>query len=175
MRNKVLAVAAALLLPFAVASAQKNVPHNVISIQPLNAVYTAYSAEYERRTGSAWTLGVGGTHWNVGDTGNEVTYQSADVKVRYYPSGNALMGFSLGGMAGYTSVAGKSSSGFDEKASAPTFGILLEYQWLMGASKNFGLAIGAGAKSVMIDKDKITSSSFISAYPTSRVSIGYAF
>jgi hypothetical protein len=178
MRNRVLAVAAAALLPFAAASAQANaVPHNVISIQPLNAMFTVYSAEYERQTGKSVTFGVGGTYWSAGDedVNEDVSYTSGDVKLRFYPSGAALTGFSFGGSVGFTSVSGNNSSGVEESASGPTFGVLLEYQWLMGVKKNFSVALGAGAKKIFASDEDISSDSFNPAYPTARVSVGYAW
>jgi hypothetical protein len=177
MRNRVLAVAAAALMPFAAASAQANVaPRNVISIQPLNAMMTVYSGEYERAVGKAVSFGLGGTYWNAEDAGDEASYTSGDVKLRYYPSGSALMGFSFGASAGYTSVsANDAGSTVDESEAGPTFGILLEYQWLLGASKSFSVALGAGAKMLFIDEDNLTNESFTARYPTARVSLGFAF
>jgi hypothetical protein len=177
MRNRVLAVAAAALLPFAAASAQANkVPHNVISIQPLNAMFTVYSGEYERQVGKAVSFGVGGTYWNAEDAGDEASYTSGDLKLRYYPSGAALQGFAFGVSAGFTSVSAQDAgSTVDESESGPTAGVLLEYQWLMGMKRNFSVALGAGAKMLFVDEDNVTSSSFTARYPTARVSIGYAW
>ena len=179
MRNRVLILAAMAVMPLAAASAQQvpapAAPHNVISIQPLNAVFTAYSAEYERQTGAAVTLGVGGTFFNIGDGIDEVTFKSADFKLRYYPNGTALMGFSFGGTAGFTSVSGTSFDGTKESASGPSLGVLLEYQWLLGVKHNFSVALGVGAKAVFVKDNQITSQDFAAKYPTARVSVGFAF
>ena len=135
---------------------------------------TVYAAEYERRTGTTLTLGVGGTHWDLGD--DDLRYTSGDLKLRYYPQGTALQGFSFGGTVGYTSVSAASlEDGSEESAGGPSFGVLLEYQWLMGASRSFALALGLGAKAVMVDEDEFTSDDFIARYPTARVSVGFAF
>ena len=186
MRNRVLTLAAAALMPFAAASTQEvpapapvavvAAPSNVISFQPINAVFEAYSAEYERQVGSAVTLGVGGTYWNLGEDADELTYASGDLKLRYYPNGTALMGFSFGGSVGFTNVSGTSSvDGSEESASGPSFGVLLEYQWLMGAKRNFAVALGVGAKAVMVKEETFTSGDFTARYPTARVSVGFAF
>jgi hypothetical protein len=184
MRNRVLTLAAAVLIPFAAASTQEVAaptqavagPSNVISLQPLIAVFEVYAAEYERKVGSAATLGVGGTYWNLGDDTDDVTYKSGDLKLRYYPQGTALMGFSFGGSVGFTSVSATTGvDGTDESASGATVGVLLEYQWLMGAKRNVSLALGLGAKALMVDEDEITSGDFVARYPTGRVSIGFAF
>jgi hypothetical protein len=180
MRNRVLVLAAAALAPLTAASTQQVVtpgvtPSNVLSIQPLNAVFTAYSAEYERKIAGATTFGIGGTYFNVGDGVDEVTFKSGDVKLRYYPNGTALMGFSFGGTAGFSTVTGTDFNGAEESASGPSLGVLLEYQWLLGVQRNFAVALGLGAKAVFVKDETITSGDFTPRYPTARVSVGYAF
>ncbi len=179
MRNRVLVLSALALLPLATAPAQETtataIPRSVLSIQPINAVFTAYSAEYEHAVGTAVTFGVGGTYFNVGDGVDEVTYKSGDLKLRYYPNGTALMGFSFGVTGGYSAVSGTDFNGATESASAPSLGVLLEYQWLLGLKRNFAVTLGVGAKAVFINDNSISSSNFIARYPTARVSIGYAF
>lgn len=176
MRIRVIALVAAAMMPFAAVSAQQIAgPSNVLSIQPLAAMLTVYAAEYERKTGTAMTLGIGGTYWDAGE-GDDLVYTSGDLKLRYYPQGTALQGFAFGGTVGYTSVSATSLiDGSNESANGPSFGVLLEYQWLMGASKNFALTLGAGAKAVMVDEDEFTSNDFIARYPIARVSVGWAF
>jgi hypothetical protein len=178
MRNRVLLLAVASLLPFAAASAQQvavAAPRNVLSIQPINAVFTDYSAEYERATAGAVTLGIGGTYFDIGDDFDELTYKSADVKLRYYPNGTALMGFSFGGTAGFTSISGTDFDGTDESVSGPSLGVLLEYQWLLGVKRNFSVALGVGAKALFVNDNTFDSDDFITRYPTARVSVGFAF
>lgn len=177
MRTRFLILAAATLVPFAAASAQSVAgPSNVISIQPIQAVFTIYSAEYERKVASAVTLGIGGTRLDLGDDADNLSWNSGDLKLRYYPQGTALQGFSFGGSVGYTSVSATNPfDGSDEKEAGPSFGILLEYQWLMGSSRNFAVALGLGAKAVMVSEDNITSSDYTARYPTARVSVGFAF
>lgn len=163
-------------MPFAAASAQSvATPQNVLSIQPINAVFTAYSAEYERKAGAAVTFGVGGTYFNIGESVGEVTYKSGDLKLRYYPNGAALMGFSFGGSVGFTSASGTDFNGAEESVSGPSLGVLLEYQWLMGVSRNFSVALGVGAKAVFVNENELTSDDFVTRYPTARVSVGFAF
>ena len=183
MKKHVLALTAVILMPFTASSAQlvfsstptTRGPSNVFSIQPLNAMtLTMYSAEYERRTGSALTLGVGGTHWSLGD--DDLVYTSGDLKLRYYPQGTALQGFSFGGSVGYTSASANSPFDDSEQStSGASFGILLEHQWLMGVSRNFALGLGVGGKALMIDEDAISSDDLVLRYPTIRISVGYAF
>jgi hypothetical protein len=175
MRNRFAVLAAIMAMPLATASAQNAAPRNVITIQPLNAVLTVYAGEFERAATKAVTWGVGATHWNVGDAGDEVSYTSGDLKIRYYASGAALHGFSFGVSAGFSNVGAKTTTGIDETASGASAGVLIEYQWLMGMKKNFAVALGAGAKRLMISEDDVSSGSFKGGYPTTRLSVGYAF
>jgi hypothetical protein len=176
MRNRFLLIAAA-IMPFAAASGQSvATPRNVLSIQPINAVFTAYSAEYEHSMTAASSFGVGGTFFDVGDGIDKVSYKSGDLKLRYYPNGTALMGFSFGGSAGFSSITGTDgTTGNETTVSGPSLGFLLEYQWLMGVQRNVSVALGAGAKVVFVKDTDFSSDNYSARYPTVRVSIGYAF
>lgn len=181
--RKTLGLLALMMAPLAAAAAQSAsapaMPRNVISIQPLSAIFTVLSAEYERRGGGAWTWGLGATSFSPDDDDpatSDGEYNSADVKFRYYPQGTALQGFSFGASLGFAKVTAEDASATPTEVtkSVGTFGVLLEYQWLLGAKKKFAVALGAGAKKLMLDEDEFTSE-VISAYPTARVSVGFAF
>lgn len=174
MRSLLLGVAAALTPIMSAAAQQASTPNNVISIQPLSAMYTLYAGEFERRVGQNVTLGVGGTYVQTEneDLGQEASYTSGDIKLRYYP-GVALRGFSLGVSAGYASVS-ETVTSVENSGGAPNFGLLLEYQWLLGARSNMAVTLGAGAKKLFIDSDEYTDEVF-TTYPTARVSIGWGF
>ncbi len=47
-----------------VATAPKS---TVVSFQPLNAIFSVYSAEIEHAVGSSVTVGVGGSYWSSND------------------------------------------------------------------------------------------------------------
>jgi hypothetical protein len=146
----------------------------VISFQPINAVFTVYAAEYERAVASTLTLGVGAT----GFFPDDVSYTAGDLKLRYYPQARPLQGFSFGGTVGITRV---SEDVFDEvtgegerSATGPSAGVMLDYGWLLGASQRFYVGLGIGAKVVFVDDDDF-SDDFIARYPTARISVGHAF
>ncbi len=165
--------AAAFAVPFSAAAAQEmSGPSQIISIQPLTAMLTIYSGEYELRTGRSVTIGLGGTHWSPGNEVNGVTYTSGDFKVRYYPQGAALHGFSIGVLGGYTSASG-TRNGVKATTGGAALGTSLEYQWLMGATSNVSVALGAGAKMLMVKEKNLDNISL--HYPTARISIGYGF
>ena len=173
MRSLLLGAAAALSLPIVTAAAQGvATPNNVISIQPLSAMMTVYSGEFERRVGQNVTFGVGGTFWDAGEDGEDVTYTSGDVKLRYYPTA-ALRGFSVGVSGGYTNVS-ETVGGAKSSQGAPSFGTLLEYQWLMGSRSNLAVTLGAGAKMLFLNEDDF-GTDVTARYPTARISIGWGF
>ena len=173
MRSVLLGAVAALTPIMSAAAQQPATPKNVISIQPLSAMYTVYSGEFERALGQHVTLGVGGTYWGAEDedAGQEATYTSGDIKLRYYPT-MALRGFSFGASAGYSSVS-ETIGTAETSGGAPTFGVLLEYQWLLGARSNMAVTLGAGAKKLFIDENDFTD--VFTTYPTARISIGWGF
>lgn len=156
--------------------------NQVISIQPLTAMFTVYSGEFERRLSPTMTVGVGVTHWGGGfddeESSGDASYTSGDLKLRYYPGAQPFQGFSFGGQVGVSRVSGETvdDETFEsEEASvtAPSFGIALDYGWLLGGTKSFYVGLGLGAKMLFIDEDEIEGVTL--RYPTARVSIGYAF
>ena len=153
----------------------------VISIQPLTAMFTLYSAEYERALSHSVTLGVAGTFLGVDedDADASLSYTSTDVKLRYYPGASPFQGFAFGVQGGYTRVAGRATNdatgeSLDASVGGPSFGVALDYNWLLGASRTFYVGLGAGAKAAFIDDDKLDGD-VTARYPTARISIGYAF
>jgi hypothetical protein len=177
MRDRlVLSLAAAMLATTAGAQApaQKS---TVLSLQPLTAMFTIYSGEVEQRLAPNVTLGAGGSHWSFGDE-DKLAYTSWDAKLRYYPEGHALSGFAVGVQGGYTRISERWTDGTtgatdEHTGGAPTAGLSLEYNWLLGQNRSFFVGLGAGAKKVFINADEFNDPTF--TYPTGRISIGYAF
>jgi hypothetical protein len=175
--------AAALLLALALsavpAQAQSN-PQQYVSINPLGVVYGVYAGEFERAVAPAWSVGASSSYWNNKDDDDdfsaEATYFSVDGKGRFYPGGIALRGFAIGGAMGYTSLSGSftsSDGGIADKASAISMGVVLDYTWLMGEQDNFVVGTGLGAKRLFLRG--IEDTGVTAAYPTIRVSVGYAW
>ena len=149
----------------------------VISFQPLNAMFSVYTAEIEHTVSTSVTLGVGGSYWSYNDDIGDTKYTSGDVKVRFYPEGHPLQGFSFGGQVGYTSVSDNTTDTFGGSSKSttngPTIGVALDYSWLLGPSKATYVGLGVGAKKIFANSDDIGDATL--AYPTARISIGYAF
>jgi hypothetical protein len=174
MIRRLVATAGLVLVPFVSATGQSEARPNVFTIQPLTAVFGFYSAEYERAATKAVTWGLGGNYWSPDASSDDFSYASGEFKLRYYPSGVALQGFSVGGSLGYSNVRGQNSDGTTGSAGAPSLGVLLEYQWLMGEKKNFAIALGVGAKALFISEDEFDND-FVAKYPTARISVGWAW
>jgi opacity protein-like surface antigen len=168
------------LIGIAPAGAQSAVPQRstVLSFQPLSAMLTLYAGEIEQRVGSKVTIGAGGSHWAYGSD-DEFKYTSGDLKLRFYPEGHALTGFAFGIQGGYTKVSesffNQSLGGEKQEhtGGAGTAGVSVDYNLLLGESRSYYLGIGAGAKKLFIDSEKFHDPTF--AYPTARLSLGYAF
>ncbi len=94
--------------------------------------------------------------------------------MRFYPEGHPLQGFSFGGQVGYTSISDRGTGGSSTStAHGATIGVALDYNWLLGASKAFYVGLGIGAKKIFANSNDIGNATL--AYPTARISIGYAF
>jgi len=190
MRLRTLTIAMFLPAAFSTARAQQTTTtgalapkKQVLSIQPISAVIGVYSAEYERVIGPSVTLAGDVSYWNgfVGENDpSDPRYFSTDLKLRYYPGGTPLRGFSFGGTVGYTSA----SSGGEEcvdftcsttqrsSSSGVSAGFELDHGWLLGRTQAFSVILGLGAKRLFITDD---NNDFTLAYPTARISVGMAF
>lgn len=163
-------------------------PSKVVSINPFLPLAGYFQGEFEGRIKDNLSLAVSGAHMRLDDL-----YTSADVKLRFYPSGKALQGFGLSMGLGFGRVEnddfvgecvaatpgdpftacnftrGQSTTG----ASASVEG---QYQWLLGKSRNTAVTVGAGAKRFYIDDRAPEGYDLYQEFvPTLRLTIGYAF
>lgn len=156
-------------------------PKQAISINPLGVVFRVYSGELERSVAPGLTLGAASSYWGAGadfddDASGDVSYLSFDGKLRYYPGGTSLQGFSLGGSLGYTALSGSLTDADGRstgRANSLSAGVALDYNWLLGDSKRFLVGTGIGAKRLFpigVETDGLSI-----AYPTARLAVGYAF
>ena len=156
-------------------------PTTVLSIQPLAAMFDVYAVEGEHTISPNTTLGLGVSYIGGGHLWDNLHYVSTDVKLRFYPEGHPLRGFAFGGQLGYTSITDDHGS-YDyttgaytkSTTSGPTFGVSLDYNWLLGQSRSFYVGLGLGAKRIFA-KDDSGGDRFNLVYPTGRISVGYAF
>lgn len=155
-------------------------PTRVISVNPFLPLFGYFQAEFEQRIAKNASIGISGAHMKLDDL-----YTSVDVKLRLYPQERVLENLGISAGLGYGRVksqdditCGDPIEGlpcFDGKASAsaPTFAVEAQYQWLLGASRSTAVAIGGGAKRFFIAEDK--SVGLERVVPTLRLTIGYAF
>lgn len=142
---------------------------NLVSSNPIGLLFEWYQGEYERAFSDAFSLAVSGASFNLSD--DDVA--SVDVIGRYYPSGRALRGFSLGASAGFSGITEQVCDQFscrDEDYSALTLGIRGDYVWILGREQHLAVAAGVGAKRLL--SDRIDG---IEGLPVGRLSIGYAW
>ncbi len=143
-----------------------------LSASPILALFEILNAEYERALGPEFTgvLGVG--YWSIDD----VTWLSTDLKVRFYPNGKALEGFSIGGIVGLTNVDYVDDlTGEDASESAPTIGVDLNWSSLLGDTDRWYVGAGLGAKRYFIDEDEVDNEDVNVILPTARLAFGIAF
>lgn len=154
----------------------------LVSLQPLNAVRQLYQVEFERALSNTVALGLAGSHLHDDDGNDKLTYSTADLKLRYYPSARPFEGFSFAVSAGYGRLVERweYNDGFnppetdEDEYSGPTVGTFLDYGWLLGPTRRFYVGAGIGAKALLVDYDTGIGS-FNLRYPTARVSVGMGF
>jgi hypothetical protein len=146
-----------------------------VGINPLGIPFDIFTIEGETGVAQGITLGVAGSHIDVDND----RYTSADFKFRYYPGDVVLRGFSLGATAGYLgySTPENTPGGFQvrQSISAPTIGIIADYNWMLGLDRRFLVGTGVGAKRVLLRTDQRASVNLDRAYLTARFTVGLAF
>lgn len=139
---------------------------NLISANPIGILFEWYNGEYERALNSTVSLAGAASAYDFDDA----RYGSVDGIVRYYPSGRALRGFSIGASAGFISIDEDfDCEGCDDDGTSATIGVRADYVWILGRDQRFAAAAGIGAKRLLSD-DLGTE-----GVPIGRLSIGYAW
>jgi hypothetical protein len=151
-----------------------------ISINPLGIPFDLFSAEVESGIAQGMTLGASASHIDVGDE----RYSSADFKFRYYPSEVVLRGISVGASVGVLRYSDIRSPQFPgdvtveevrESLDTPTFGVILDYNWMLGAQHRFVVGTGVGAKRILASSEDRERVGLDRAQFTGRFTIGIAF
>jgi len=142
-----------------------------ISINPLGIPFDLFSAEVETGIAQGMTLGASASHIDVGDE----RYSSADFKFRYYPSEIVLRGFSIGASVGMLRYSDIGVTEVRETLDTPTFGIILDYNWMLGAQRRFIVGTGIGAKRILASSEERDRVNLDRAQITGRFTVGIAF
>lgn len=178
MRIRSLAIVLATLIIAETAGAQANETARVpiryrtyISINPLGIPFDWFSAEVESGIAQGMTLGASASHIELGD----VRYSSADFKFRYYPSEVVLRGISVGASLGLLRYSDIEFSEVRESLKTPTFGIIFDYNWMLGAQRRFVVGTGIAAKRILAGSDDRDRVGLDRAQITGRFTMGIAF
>lgn len=142
-----------------------------ISINPLGIPFDLFSAEVESGIAQGMTVGAQASHIDLGDQ----RFSSADFKFRYYPSEVVLRGFSIGASVGMLRYSDIRAADVRESLDAPTFGIILDYNWMLGAQRRFIVGTGIGAKRILANSDERDRVGLPRAEITGRFTVGIAF
>lgn len=173
--------AAALVMTSTAASAQTvegtrvGMPRvNLVSANPIGLLFEWYNGELEHALTSTTSIAIAGSSFGADlDNNNDERYSVVDAIGRYYPSGRALHGFSIGLSAGFVDFRDNNDcvqfGCIDDSGTAGTIGVRGDYVWILGRDQHFSVAAGIGAKRVL-GNDIGTE-----GLPIGRLSIGYAW
>lgn len=139
----------------------------VVSVNPLLLIFAGIvSLDYEQRVTSSTTLGGSVSSFGYSDT----DYLSLEARGRYYVSGRALDGLSVGTVLGLVRLQAQDST--DLRDYAMNVGFTVEQQWLLGVDERVALTAGAGASRLFFSEDR---DPFRRVLPILRLSIGWGF
>jgi hypothetical protein len=147
-----------------------------LGANPLGIPFDIVSLEAETSISSGATIGVVGSYNDI-----STRYKSLDLRFKYYPGEVALQGFSAGLSIGYTQFSKKllnqpfGSDSARGTLSAPTLGVLVDYNWGLGPTQRFVVGTGVGAKRVLASAEKRAPTGLERAYLTGRFVIGLLF
>lgn len=147
-----------------------------VALNPLGIPFDIGSIEVESGVSQGITVGGVGSYSHFGDD----RYTTVDLKFRYYPSEVVLNGFSLGlsvGRTHFSTVTNVPISGAEERTTLdfPTIGVLVDYNWMLGARRRFLVGTGLGAKRVLVSSERRDRVGLDPAYMTGRFVVGLAF
>lgn len=143
----------------------------LILVNPFSFLFPGVSGEAEFVVAPSATVAFGGSYY--GNDGPD--YSTATVKLRLYPQEHAPAGFAVALGAGFAKQQETYCNldcGHRTKTN-PTVGVELDYTWLLGPTRHFGLSLGGGLQRVLGLND--THDDLAPFLPMGRLGIGYAF
>lgn len=154
---------------------------STMAVDPLGLPFDIFSLEFESAIANGITLGGQGSYTNLSGTGlGKTRYETFEVGGHYYPGEVVLRGFSLGVNFGYTwfrhdtTITGPPASDHTT-LGAPTIGLDVNYNWMLGPLQRFLIGFGVGAKRVIASEESRKAVDVGRAYPTARFVMGLAF
>lgn len=184
-----LGVAVALLAPPAGAQAPRAGGPLVVHLQPVQLLATVLSGDVEVRVTPGATVGVATTiqfgelEWQDDGFDDPRRWATAELKWRWYLSGEAFRGFSLGASAGVLRLRDYANEVvFDNTGQpvpqpivaevSPTFGLETGWNSLIGRGRRTSVQLGLGLKRIA-NLDEVRDPPRLR--PNARVAIGYRF
>ena len=146
-----------------------------VAINPLGIPFDIAAAEIESGVANGITVGGVASYTALGDD----RYTTVDLKIRYYPSEVVLEGLSFGVSLGRTHFTTPIDTGLGGRVRRgkdyTTFGLLGDYNWLLGARKRFLVGTGVGLKRVLLNSDERSTFGIDQPVFTARFVLGLAF
>ena len=137
----------------------------IATINPFAIIFGGFNGDIELNMGAGTTGALSATWFP-----DELDYTSVDFTFRYYPGEMNPRGFSVGASIGYLTV--EDDDGIVE-GKGPAVGFIGGYNWLLGKSERLAIAVGLGAKRLIVNNDKYPLAP--EAAPTGRLGIGLTF
>jgi hypothetical protein len=156
---------------------------NTVTVNPLYLPFGLIVAEYERAIAPGATLGVSAGYYEpIGQgEGDHDRYGSGEAKLRFYPGERAPRGLSIGVTAGFATFTTDGDCCTDEgnafrgAETKPTFGVVLDHNWLLGRSRRFVVGTGIGAKRLLGQSRDSDFFDDLRVIPMVRLQVGAAF
>ena len=190
LRSALASAAVTLVAPLA---AQPSAPlpgdigpwRQAIAVNALAIPFGLFSGEYEVALPSpGFSVGIGGSWLTTGDDRNSWL----EAKAHYYPGERPFRGFAVGLTAGVHSARNRGDfvscdNPFNpcdddsrpfRTATAPTLGVIVNYDWLIGRQERFRIGLGLGAKRTLRDVGP-DNGVLEQVYPDGRFVLGVAF
>ena len=145
-----------------------------VALNPLGIPFNIAAAEIESAIASGITLGGAASYTAI----SHDRYTTFDAKFRYYPSEVVLQGLSIGASVGhsrYSTLVGSPTGDVRSGLDYNTIGLILDYNYLLGARKRFLLGTGIGAKRVLGNNDERERLGLDNPLLTVRFVVGLAF
>jgi len=172
VRLRLLSVLAiALVASNAQAQTSERIPipyRTYVAINPLGIPFDIASVELESGVASGITIGGQASYTSI----DRDRYTTFDAKVHYYPGEIVLRGFSVGASVGHTRFKTSDTTG---ALSYPTIGLLVDYNFMLGAAGRFVVGTGVGAKRVLAGANERDPFGVDRATFTARFVLGLAF
>ena len=130
-------------------------------------------ANFELETGVVQGITLGGVASYI-DATDDRRFTTFDFKARYYPGEIILRDFSIGASLGWTRFSNKPDT-VRQTLTAPTVGLIADYNWLFGREQHFLVGTGIGVKRVLASHEDRDRVDIDKAIFTVRFILGYAF